>query len=169
MQYAQVKRTAIRAAQLLITLLKKNYRVFQLGSKHRVSQKLALGCKYAQKIEPVVPYTKILRWTDTMDILCQLHFISVVVKSNYLMDLESGRFVHQTSTTSEIKLNIAKSVASVCRLLICNLVTCWHAFNKFHSQLSMSVVHGCKSRQAPREDEMRLHNHCCDSQMVCVI
>jgi len=58
--------------------------------------------------------------------------------------LELGRFTQRTSDIGNIgaKLNIGISVASVCR---CVIVTQWHAFNKPHSPLSTSVVHGCKS------------------------
>ena len=46
----------------------------------------------------------------------------------------------RTSDISNIgaKMNIRESVASLCRYVI---VTRWHAFNKLHSPLSMSVAH----------------------------
>jgi len=51
-------------------------------------------------------------------------------------------FIYLELGNMAAKLNIGESVASVCRYVI---VTWQHAFNKPHSQLSMSVAHGSES------------------------
>ena len=64
-------------------------------------------------------------------------------KGTLVQPLELGRFTHRTSDIGNngAKRNIGESAESVCRYVI---VTRWHAFNKPHSPLSISVVHGCE-------------------------
>jgi len=65
-------------------------------------------------------------------------------KGTLVQPLELGRCTHRTSDIGNngAKRNIGESAESVCRYVI---VTRWHAFNKPHSPMSMSVVHGYKS------------------------